>query len=86
MLDEIKKNPKLPASDCSGMEVGYLREYNLVSSTFDATANGLAGSGQSKQISKNSLVPGDWVHKTGHIGTYVGGGYVVEFAGGEYGC
>lgn len=86
MLAQVKLNPNLPASDCSGMEVGYLREHKLVSNTFDATANGLSGSSNSKEISKSALIPGDWVAKTGHIGTYVGGGYVVEFAGGEYGC
>lgn len=86
MLAQIKKNPKLPSSDCSGMEVGYLRKYDFVKPTFDATANGLCGDNYSKKIDKSQLKPGDFVGKDGHIGTYVGGGYVVEFAGGAYGA
>ncbi len=86
MKEQVKKNPKLPASDCSGMEVGYLREHKLVSNTFDTTANNLCSDKCSSAISKNSLKPGDFVGFNGHIGTYVGAGYVVEFAGGAYGC
>lgn len=84
MLEAIRRNPKLPGSDCSGQEVGYLRKLKLVSANFDTTANGLCGSGQSTETS--SLTAGDWVGSNGHIGTYVGGGLVVEFAGGAYGC
>ena len=87
MLEQVKKNPKLPASDCSGMEVGYLREHKLVPSSFDTTANNLTTAKQySTPINKKDLKPGDWVGKAGHIGTYVGGGLVVEFYGGAYGC
>lgn len=86
MKEQVKKNPKLPASDCSGMEVGWGRKYRLVSNTFDTTANNLCSDKYSKAVSKNELKPGDFVGKSGHIGTYVGGGYVVEFAGGAYGA
>ena len=87
MLEQVKKNPKLAASDCSGMEVGYLREHKLVPSSFDTTANNLTTAKQySTPINKKDLKPGDWVGKAGHIGTYVGGGLVVEFYGGAYGC
>ena len=87
MLEQVKKNPKLAASDCSGMEVGYLREHKLVPSSFDTTANNLTTARQySTPINKKDLKPGDWVGKAGHIGTYVGGGLVVEFYGGAYGC
>ena len=87
MLQQVKKNPKLLASDCSGMEVGYLREHKLVPSSFDTTANNLTTAKQySTPINKKDLKPGDWVGKAGHIGTYVGGGLVVEFYGGAYGC
>ena len=78
MLEQVKKNPKLPSSDCSGMEVGYLREHKLVPSSFDTTANNLTTAKQySTPINKKDLKPGDWVGKAGHIGTYVGGGLVV---------
>lgn len=86
MKEQVKRNPKLPASDCSGMEVGYLRKYKLVSNSFDTTANNLCSDKCSSAISKNELKPGDWVGFNGHIGTYVGAGYVVEFAGGAYGA
>ena len=87
MLQQVKKNPKLPSSDCSGMEVGYLREHKLVPSSFDTTANNLTTAKQySTPINKKDLKPGDWVGKAGHIGTYVGGGLVVEFYGGALGC
>ena len=51
-----------------------------------ATANGLCGKTYSTEITRAELKPGDWVGKDGHIGTYVGGGFVVEFYGGGYGC
>ena len=87
MLEQVKKNPALPASDCSGMEVGYLREHKLVPSSFDTTANNFTTAKQySTPINNKDLKPGDWVGKAGHIGTYVGGGLVVEFYGGAYGC
>lgn len=86
MLKRIEEDPKIPVSDCSGMEVGYLREHKLVGATFDTTANGLCGNRYSKAINKSELMPADWVGKSGHIGTYVGGGLVVEFYGGAYGC
>lgn len=87
MLEQVKKNPKLPASDCSGMEVGYLRKHKLVPKSFDTTANNFTTAKQySTPINKNGLKPGDWVGRSGHIGTYVGGGLVVEFYGGAYGC
>lgn len=87
MLEQIKRDPQLPASDCSGLEVGYLRKHKLVKSNFDTTANNFTTSKKySTAIKKEQLRPGDWVGLNGHIGTYVGGGYVVEFYGGAYGC
>lgn len=86
MLEQVKKNPNMAGSDCSGMEVGYMRKFGMVKSGFDTTANNFCSDSYSVAVSKSSLKPGDWVGKSGHIGTYVGGGLVVEFAGGAYGC
>ena len=68
------------------MEVGYLRKYKLVKNTFDVNANSLASKTYSIKTTKEASLPGTFAHKDGHIGTYVGGGYVVEFVGGAYGC
>ena len=86
MLAQVEKNPNLPASDCSGMEVGYLRKFKLVKNSFDANANRLSSKSYSTKTTKDAAIPGTFAHKDGHIGTYVGGGYVVEFVGGAYGC
>lgn len=87
MIEQIKRNPNISSSDCSGMEVGYMRKHGLVSNSFDTTANNLClKSTYSSNITRAQLQPGDWVGKNGHIGTYVGGGYVVEFYGGAFGC
>lgn len=86
MLAQVASNPNLPASDCSGMEVGWLRKFKLVKNTFDINANTFASTQYSKKTTRANALPGTFAHKNGHIGTYVGGGYVVEFVGGAYGC
>lgn len=86
MMNVVKQYPNLPASDCSGLEVGYLRKFKLVSSTWDKTANTLCTDSFSTAVSKENLTPGDWVGLNGHIGTYVGGGFIVEFVGAVFGC
>lgn len=86
MLSEVAKNPNLPASDCSGMEVGWLRKFKITNNKFDVNANNLGSTKYSVECSKAEAQPGTFIHKDGHIGTYVGGGYVVEFVGGAYGC
>lgn len=86
MIKAVKDNPKITGADCSGGIIGILRKFKLISKSTDATANGLCGSGYSKTINKVDLVAGDFVGTNGHICLYVGGGYMVEWAGGEYGC
>lgn len=86
MIKQVEQNGSLPCSDCSGMEVGYLRKFGYVDAKFDESANTLCSNTYSVKISRSDLKPGDWVGRDGHIGTYVGGGYVVEFYGGAYGC
>lgn len=87
MLAAVAKYPGgITGADCSGGIVGLLRHFGLVKNTFDAIANGLCDSGHSRKISKADLQPGDWVGLSGHIGLYVGGGYVVEWYGQNFGC
>lgn len=86
MLSEVAKNSNLPASDCSGMEVGWLRKFKLTKNTYDKNANTLGSDACSVQCSKEEAQPGTFAHRDGHLGTYVGGGYIVEFVGGAYGC
>lgn len=72
-------------ADCSGLIIGLLRLFGFISPNEDTTANGLAGSSRSVKTTHDALLPGDWVHMSGHIGIYVGGGYVAEAVGGAYG-
>lgn len=86
MLSEVEKNPNLAASDCSGMEVGWLRKFKLTSNKFDQNADSLGSEKYSIKCEIKDLKPGTFAHRDGHLGTYVGGGYIVEFVGGAYGC
>ena len=86
MLEAVTKYPDTSGADCSGGVVGILRKIGVVKNNFDVTANTLCGSGCSKAIDKAALQPADFVGREGHVGMYVGGGYVVEWAGQRYGC
>jgi hypothetical protein len=86
MLSEVAKHNDLPASDCSGMEVGWLRKFKLVNNKFDSNADTLGSDKYSVACEIKNLKPGTFAHRDGHLGTYVGGDYIVEFVGGAYGC
>lgn len=86
MLAAVAANPATTGADCSGGVVGLMRFARVVSGGFDATANSLCGSGHSAAVDKAAMLPGDWVGRSGHIGLYVGGGYVVEWVGHKNGC
>ena len=86
MLSEVAKHNDLPASDCSGMEVGWLRKFKLVNNKFDSNADTLGSEKYSVKCEIKNLKPGTFAHRDGHLGTYVGGDYIVEFVGGAYGC
>ena len=86
MLAAVAANPATTGADCSGGVVGLMRFARVVGGGFDATANSLCGSGHSAAVEKAALLPGDWVGRSGHIGLYAGGGYVVEWMGQLYGC
>lgn len=86
LIQAVKANPGITGADCSGGIVGECRKFKVTSSGFDATANSLCSDTYSVGIDKSALKPGDWVGRSEHIGMYVGGGYVVEWIGGAYGC
>lgn len=86
MLRAVAKYPETTGADCSGGIVGLLRKLELVSRTFDKTADSLNGSSHSTAIEKSALRAGDFVGRAGHIGLYAGGGYAIEWAGKRYGC
>lgn len=72
----------LPGADCSGFIVGLWRKTGLVSPGFDATADALF---TRYCTPADTPTAGDLVWKKGHIGLFVGGGFVCEAAGGAYG-
>lgn len=86
MKAAVANNPGISGADCSGGIVGLLRKFALVRPTFDTIANALTGDRYSVAVSQDALLPGDYVGRPGHIGLYAGGGYVVEWMGGAYGC
>ncbi len=86
MRAAVENDSQTTGADCSGGVAGLLRHAGAVKPTFDLSANGFCGKAHAKQIEKSALRPADLVHKSGHIGLYVGGGYVVEWMGGAYGC
>jgi len=74
-------------ADCSGGVVGLLRNAELVKSGWDCSADGFfKQTGSWSHVSPAEMLPGDLVHKSGHIGMFVGGGYTVSWEGGAYGC
>lgn len=74
-------------ADCSGGVVGLLRNAELVKSGWDCSADGFyKQTGSWNHVSPAEMLPGDLVHKSGHIGMYVGSGYTVSWEGGAYGA
>lgn len=86
MRAAVMFDKNITGADCSGGIVGLLRHFGYIGMNEDANANGLCGDSRSKKITKSELMPGDWVGRSGHIGMYVGGGYVVEWYGQAKGC
>lgn len=82
----VRANPTITGADCSGGVVGLLRHAGVVRSGFDLSADGFAANSSYRHISRAELLPGDLLHKPGHIGLYAGGDYGVEWMGGAYGC
>lgn len=73
---------EMAGCDCSGFVVGVWRKLKVQSSGFDANANRLYNT---YCVKTSSPKPGDLAWRNGHIGLYVGGGYIAESIGGAYG-
>lgn len=82
----VEENPAITGADCSGGVVGLLRHAGVVKPKFDLAADGFAASRSTRTIAQSDLLPADLLHKSGHIGLFVGGGFAVEWMGGAYGC
>lgn len=83
MIDMCEKySYEMGGCDCSGFVVGVWRKLKLKSSGFDANANSLYKTYCNQTSSPR---PGDLAWRNGHIGIYVGGGYIAECIGGAYG-
>lgn len=78
----LKSGYTIPGADCSGTVIGLWRSAKVVGCGTDATANSLRNS---YCTDTSKPVPGDLAWRGGHIGLYVGGGYVAENIGGAYG-
>ena len=86
MEQAVAENPAITGADCSGGVVGLLRHAGVVKPTYDLAADGFEASRSMKKIAQSELMPADLLHKSGHLGLYVGGGYAAEWMGGAYGC
>lgn len=94
MLETISLYPNTPGADSSGGIIGLCHFAKVCKPGTDVTPNTLATDRYSKLVYKVEgdekgfcdWKPGDWACKQNHIGLYVGGGFVVEWIGGAYGC
>ena len=79
-------------SDCEGLIKNYLwadspNEAPIYNSKQDLSANGAFEAATVKgKIGTIPEIPGICVRYNGHVGVYIGGGYVVEARGFDYGC
>lgn len=88
-LECVQKGIPIACSDCSGLLVGIWRKAQVVSRTFDATANSIYRN-YCNGIAKSALRPADCVfRKTSsgipHMGMYLGSQWTIEAVGGAYG-
>ncbi len=88
-LDSVKKGIPQACCDCSGLLVGIWRKFQIVSRTFDATANSIYKN-YCKNIDKSSLRPADCLFRRTssglpHMGMYLGSQWTIEAVGTAYG-
>ena len=88
----VKRLPRVKAqigkrtTDCHGLIEWFLAELAGGKWSYDTTADGAFAAAQGKgAIGSIPELPGVCVRYPGHVGVYIGGGYVVEARGFEYG-
>ena len=88
----VKRLPKVKAqigkktTDCHGMIEWFIAELAGGKWSYDVTADGAFAAAQVKgAIGSIPELPGVCVRYPGHVGVYIGGGYVVEARGLDYG-
>ncbi len=88
----VKRLPRVKAqigkrtTDCHGLIEWFLAELAGGKWSYDTTADGAFAAAQGKgAIGSIPELPGVCVRCPGHVGVYIGGGYVVEARGFEYG-
>ncbi len=86
----LKRQPKVKSwigkqtTDCHGLIEWFVREQS--GAAYDTTANGAFLAATEKgDIKTIPELPGICVRYDGHVGVYIGGGYVVEARGFDYG-
>ena len=72
---------KSKAFDCSGLICYILVKCGIEKPGFDMTADGLAG----RYPKRANLREGCILHRKGHVGLYIGGGYLIEAKGRVWG-
>lgn len=80
----IKKWIGIPTTDCHGLIEWFVR--TRTGASYDTTADGAFTAAKVKgDIKTIPEMPGVCVRYKGHVGVYIGGGYVVEARGYDYG-
>ena len=85
-LSKVKAQIGRRTTDCHGLIEWFLAELAGGKWNYDTTADGAFAAAQVKgAIGSIPELPGVCVRCPGHVGVYIGGGYVVEARGFDYG-
>ena len=85
-LPKVKAQIGKRTTDCHGLIEWFLAELAGGKWSYDTTADGAFAAAQVKgAIGSIPELPGVCVRCPGHVGVYIGGGYVVEARGFDYG-
>ena len=85
-LPKVKAQIGKQTTDCHGLIEWFVAELAGGKWSYDVTADGAFAAAQTKgAIGSIPELPGVCVRYPGHVGVYIGGGYVVEARGFDYG-